>query len=233
MILGKNNKGLAMQKTIEEVKKHVGELVNNKGLSFNSLSINFGKNPSYLQKFVKQDSPRRLDEDFRKKLARVLEVDEQELTDLRLDNLSVTPLAKLPDAVNIDMLDVSACCGTGNEVTTEPVIGTWQMPLVDFNAMSLTSPDNIKIIKAVGDSMTPTVQDGDYVFVDISNQYITSDGVYVLRLPTGLSIKRIQNGLSGDVTVRSDNPAYSPISAKLDDVRILGRVVRIMNMRKI
>lgn len=222
-----------MQKTIEEVKKHVGELVVNKGLSFNSLSINFGKNPSYLQKFVKQDSPRRLDEDFRKKLARVLEVDEQELTDLRLDTIHTSPLAKLPDAVNIDMLDVSACCGGGQDVVSEPVIGTWQMPLVDFNAMSLTSPDNIKIIKAVGDSMTPTVQDGDYVFVDISNQFVTSDGVYVLSLSTGLSIKRIQNGLSGDVTVRSDNPAYSPISAKLDDVRILGRVVRIMNMRKI
>lgn len=222
-----------MQKTIEEVKKHVGELVVNKGLSFNSLSINFGKNPSYLQKFVKQDSPRRLDEDFRKKLARVLEVDEQELTDLRLDTIHTSPLAKLPDAVNIDMLDVSACCGGGQDVVSEPVIGTWQMPLVDFNAMSLTSPDNIKIIKAVGDSMTPTVQDGDYVFVDISNQFVTSDGVYVLSLSTGLSIKRVQNALNGDVIVRSDNPAYEPLTANLSDIKVLGRVVRIFNQRKI
>lgn len=222
-----------MQKTIEEVKKHVGELVINKGLSFNSLSINLGKNPSYLQKFVKQDSPRRLDEDFRKKLARVLEVDEQELTDLRIDTIPTAPLVKLPDSVNIDMLDVSACCGTGTDVTTEPVIGTWQMPLIDFNAMSLTKPENIKIIKAVGDSMTPTVQDGDYVFVDVSNQYITSDGVYVLRLPTGLSIKRIQNGLNGDLIIRSDNPAYEPLTAKVGDIKVLGRAVRILNQRKI
>ena len=66
-----------MTKTIEDVKKHVGRLVLDKGLSFNSLSINLGKNPSYLQKFVKEASPKRLDEDFRRKLAKILDVPEQ------------------------------------------------------------------------------------------------------------------------------------------------------------
>jgi phage repressor protein C with HTH and peptisase S24 domain len=174
--------------------------------------------------------PAKLKAEERQALARFLDIDEQELSDTQLYKPA---LKKLPNVINIDMLDVFACCGNGTDITSEPVIGTWQMPIVDFNAMSLTKPENIKIIKAVGDSMTPTVQDGDYVFVDISNQYITSDGVYVLRLPTGLLIKRIQNGLNGDVIVRSDNPAYEPLTAKLSDVRVLGRVVRILNQRKI
>lgn len=146
---------------------------------------------------------------------------------------SGTIVVELSDSVNIDMLDVSACCGDGTENDLEPVVGAWRMPLADYNAISLASPENIKLIKAVGDSMTPTVSDGDYVFVDISNQSINSDGVYVLRLPTGLSIKRIQNSLTGDVIVRSDNPAYEPLTAKLGEVKILGRVVRVLNQRKI
>ena len=223
-----------MTKTIEDVKKHVGRLVLDKGLSFNSLSINLGKNPSYLQKFVKEASPKRLDEDFRRKLAKILDVPEQELTDLNVNNSFVSPMLKTRhDIINLDMLDVTACCGTGAENAVEPVIGTWQMPVADYNAMSLTSPENIKIIKATGDSMSPLIQDGDYVFVDISSQNIGSDGVYVLRLPTGLSIKRIQNGLNGDVIVRSDNPLYEPLTAKLGEIKILGRVVRIFNQRKI
>ena len=62
---------------IDEVKQRVGELVAERGLSYNSISIKLGKNPSYLQKFVKEKSPKRLDEGFRHKLAILLNVDEQ------------------------------------------------------------------------------------------------------------------------------------------------------------
>ena len=166
------------------------------------------------------------------RLAQILHIDKKSLLPDGFSD-SADVVVDLQANVNIDMLDVSACCGNGVENYLEPVIGTWQMPTADYNAMSLSSPENIKLIKAVGDSMTPTVNDGDYVFVDISNQAINSDGVYVLRLPTGLSIKRIQNGLTGDVIVRSDNPAYEPLTAKLGEIKILGRVVRILNQRKI
>lgn len=215
---------------MDDLRKKIENLLKDRGISLASASIQIGKNSAYMHQFINKGSPVNLPEEQRVRLANILDVDEQELTNKPLFR---GVLKTNPNVVNIDMLDVSACCGSGNEITSEPVIGTWQMPLVDYKSMSLSSPENVKLIKATGDSMTPTVQDGDYVFVDISNQYITSDGVYVLRLQTGLSIKRIQNGLSGDVTVRSDNPAYSPISAKLEDIKILGRVVRIMNLKKI
>lgn len=70
--------------TIEEIKRKVGTLIAEKGLSLNSLSLSLGKNSSYLQKFVKQKSPRRLDEQVRKNLAQILNVPEQELTDIVL-----------------------------------------------------------------------------------------------------------------------------------------------------
>lgn len=74
---------------IQEVKNRVKQLVIEKGLSFNNLSVSLGKNATYLQKFVKEKSPRRLDEEFRKKLAAILQVDEQLLTDVDLSSRDV------------------------------------------------------------------------------------------------------------------------------------------------
>lgn len=216
---------------MDNLRKKIENLLKDKGISLSSASTKIGKNVAYLHQFINKGSPVELPEEQRIKLANLLEVDEQELTDKPLFRSLFKN--KKSNIANIDMLDVSACCGDGNENDLETVVGAWQLPLVDYNAMSLSAPENIKLIKAVGDSMTPTVSDGDYVFVDISNQSINSDGVYVLRLPTGLSIKRIQNSLTGDVIVRSDNPAYEPLTAKLGEVKILGRVVRVLNQRKI
>ncbi len=239
--------------TIQEIKEKVGKLVADKNLSYNYISITLGKNPTYLQKFVKEKSPKRLDEGFRKGLARILEVDEQELTDLPLSSFpipahiggvnivadkiagAVSSFFKkpLPDTVGIEMLDVSACCGSGIENPEEKVVGIWQMPYTDFKAISQTSPQNVKIVKAVGDSMATTINDGDFVFVDTTSQAMGSDGIYVLKSDTGLSIKRLQNSFNGQIIIKSDNPVYDSLAFKLSDIRILGRVVNIVNLRKI
>ena len=214
----------------EEIRKKLDNFIKDKNCSYREVSHAIGKADQYIQQYIKYGLPSKLKAEERQAIAHFLDIDEQELSDTPI----YKPMLKLlPESVNIDMLDVSACCGNGAENRLEPVVGTWQMPIVDYNAMSLSAPENVKLIKATGDSMTPLIQDGDYVFVDISNPNISSDGVYVLRLPTGLSIKRIQNGLTGDVIVRSDNPAYEPLTAKLGDIKILGRVVRILNQRKV
>lgn len=192
--------------------------------------LEMGLRPQHLDWL--EGKPRR-DISFLYKMADKLKCDRQKFLLFWDNKISEKEVWAQRETVNIEMLDVSACCGNGTEVDKEPVIGFWQMPTSDYNSMSLTTPENIKIIRAIGDSMQPTISDGDFIFVDISNKYIISDGVYVLRLPTGLSIKRIQSGLTGDVTVRSDNPAYEPITAKLGDVQVLGRVVKILNVKKI
>jgi len=49
------------------------------GESLASLSASLGKNPAYLQQFVRRGSPRKLPEDIRFGLARLLSIDESEL----------------------------------------------------------------------------------------------------------------------------------------------------------
>lgn len=232
--------------SIEEVKKRVGELVYERGLSFNNIALRLGKNPSYLQKFVKEKSPKRLDETFRRGLAQILGVDEQELTDLPISHAlppSVSGTQALAnkitslfasDKIKIDILDVTACCGSGNDIAQEQVTGAWQMSTADFRAISLTSdPKNIKMIKTCGDSMAPTINEGDWCLVDISLNSLLSDGLYLIRLSSGLAVKRIQGGLGENITVKSDNPQYDPINAALSDINIIGRVIYILNAKKV
>lgn len=139
----------------------------------------------------------------------------------------------LPDTVEISMLDVFACCGAGTDNPEENVVGVWQMPLTDFKSITAAGPEHIKIVRAVGDSMQPTINDGDFVFVDTSSQSMTSDGIYVISSAAGLAVKRLQNNFTGEIIVRSDNKAYDPLTFNLSDLHLLGRVVYILNAKKV
>ncbi len=219
-----------MEKVVNNSRSWLKQRLYDLDIRQTNFMLEMGLRPQHLSWL--EGKPRR-EISFLYKMADKLKCDRQKFLLFWDNKISEKEVWQKRETVNIEMLDVSACCGNGYEIENEPVIGFWQMPIADYNAMSLTIPENIKIIKAIGDSMQPAISDGDFVFVDISNKYITSDGVYVLRLPTGLSIKRIQSGLTGDVTIRSDNSAYEPITAKLGDVQVLGRVVKILNVKKI
>lgn len=228
---------------IKQVKARVGELIREKGLSLNSLSLQFGKSGTYLHKFINFDSPKRLDEEVRMKLAAILEVDEQELTDLPITptpahmagvSLIADKIASLfnkEDIVTIDMVDATACCGDGVENLPEKICGHWRLPLAEFKSLASGNPNDIKMLRVQGDSMQPTINEGDFVWVDISNNFVGSDGIYLIRMATGLAVKRLQAGLS-NVVIKSDNPTYSDITAEVGELKIVGRVVHILNSRR-
>src|SRR6266852_7639325 len=53
-------------------------------------------------------------------------------------------------------------------------------------------PKNLVLAEAVGDSMSPTLDEGDLALVDVRDNRFRSDGLYVLRDGGDLSIKRVQ-----------------------------------------
>ena len=75
-----------MTDDIEVVRERIGRLILDKGLNFAQVSLAIGKNVAYIQQFVRNGSPRRLGEVERHKLAKILNVDEQDLTDLPISN---------------------------------------------------------------------------------------------------------------------------------------------------
>ncbi len=68
----------------EEIRRKIARMILERGFNYAKASLAIGKNVAYLQQFIKNGSPRRLGEVERQKLARLLKVDEQELTDLPL-----------------------------------------------------------------------------------------------------------------------------------------------------
>ena len=132
-----------------------------------------------------------------------------------------------PDIVKIDVLDVSACCGNGISNISENVIGHQFVSKNLLKDITFTAPENIKIIRAVGDSMIPTINPQDMIWIDISVKEPSSDGLYLLTVGQDLMIKRIQiNPFNNQVQIKSDNPAYSPIV--LNDYREISCIGKVI-----
>lgn len=88
-------------------------------------------------------------------------------------------------------------------------------------------PRNAAIIQAWGDSMEPTIRDGDVLLVNTAINTIRTEGIYVLRFDGTLLVKRISVGFD-HITLISDNPAIKDETItkdKLSDLHIIGRVV--------
>ena len=85
----------------EEVRKRIARLIREKGYNYARASLAIGKNIAYLQQFIKNGSPRRLGEVERKRLAVLLQVDEQELTDLPLQNNDQTQVLMRADILSL------------------------------------------------------------------------------------------------------------------------------------
>lgn len=224
--------------TIADIKQRVAQLIAERNLNPNSLSIQIGYERTYLSQFINKPNPQRLGEKARRNLAALLHVPEQELTDEsivahRAENITPDFTQMIEDVVEIDMLDVTACCGSGKDVLDESVIGKWLLPLSDFRHLTFSCAENIKMIKVVGSSMEPTLKDGDWVFVDITQNNIDMDGIFLLRMSTGLAVKRIQAGMGDNIIIISDNPKYQSLNSTIEEADIIGKVIHAFKSEKV
>lgn len=138
---------------------------------------------------------------------------------------------KESENVTIDIISAKPCCGSGNDCTEE-IIGKWVMPIQDFKRLTQTSPDRVKQMQVSGDSMQPTINDGDFILADTSHNVFDVDGIYLIRMISGLAVKRLQAGLNA-ISIISDNPNYKPIEASIGEVKIIGKVIKILNVRSV
>jgi len=74
-----------------------------------------------------------------------------------------------------------------------------------------------------GDSMAPTLNDGDRVYVDPAELDLREGRVYVFEIPgNGHTIKRVRRLDDGELWLVSDNPKYRPW--RPSEMRVIGRV---------
>lgn len=85
--------------------------------------------------------------------------------------------------------------------------------------------EDLRVITVSGDSMSPTLTEGDVVLIDLTKRNPTPAGVFVLFDGVGLVTKRLEVIASGKASVMSDNKQYSSYEAEFVDLNIIGKVV--------
>jgi phage repressor protein C with HTH and peptisase S24 domain len=193
-------------------------LIEERGEDYAGLSRLIGRNPAYIQQYIARGSPRRLAEADRRLLARYFGVDETVLGG--------------PEAGRgvqaVPRLDIGAAAGAGAFDGDERAQAHFAFDPEWLRRLARGAPDLLSIIRVAGDSMAPTLADGDDILVDRGDgPERVRDGVYVLRMDDALVVKRLAlNPAARTLTIRSDNPAY-PSWPDCDPaaVEIVGRVV--------
>jgi phage repressor protein C with HTH and peptisase S24 domain len=193
-----------------------------RGEDFAGLSRMLGRNPAYVQQFVRRGVPKRLKEEERRKLARYFSISESLLGGPPEDPRGPNGLL----SVNRHPVTVSA--GPGAVVSEE--LGKPYFAFEDrwLRALTSTPPANLSIVRVEGDSMSPTLNAGDEILVDLGDcANRLRDGIYVLRVDDALVVKRLAlHPIVRRVTVQSDNPAYPDWpDCGIDEVHCIGRVI--------
>lgn len=128
------------------------------------------------------------------------------------------------DSIAIPLIDVEASCGNGR--LNEQMVTLIRFIKVSYEMIRRYCPSarigSLQIVTAVGDSMEPTLHEGDSIIVDRSQTYARTDGMYALRFGDGVFIKRVQITPTGARLI-SDNSFYPPIDANFDELTIIGR----------
>ncbi|MDQ2081586.1 S24 family peptidase [Xanthobacteraceae bacterium Astr-EGSB] len=145
----------------------------------------------------------------------------------------ISGVSESSDSVNdfsfIRRYDVRASAGPGAIVPFDDLNGTSRF--VAFRTEWLhrigVNPGGAEVLIAVGDSMEPTIRDGDLLLIDRSFDRITAEGIYVLVLAERVLVKRIVLRRDGSAILRSDSdhvPDETVPAHEVEELRVEGRV---------
>ncbi len=212
---------MVFQPAETDPRRELDRLIADRGDDYAGLSRLIGKNAAYIQQFIKRGTPRRLAEEDRATLARYFGVDEA---------VFGAPLSSRREPagyVAVPQLAVGASAGPGTLAHDERTIGRIAFDQNWLRREGLR-PAELSIIAVDGDSMLPTLANGDDIMVDRHDGVQRlRDGIYVIRIDDALMVKRLARVPGGNsVSVISDNPAFPSWDAIAPaDLDIIGRVV--------
>ena len=137
--------------------------------------------------------------------------------------------------VEVPRYDISASMGPG----TEPPEMNMVVEHMRLDAgwvrqnLAYTSLENLKLICGRGDSMSPTIRNGDALLVDSGVTSVEADAIYFFMMRGQHHVKRIQRNLDG-LTIISDNSQYREIDVpgnREADIQVLAQIIYWWNGR--
>lgn len=99
----------------------------------------------------------------------------------------------------------------------------WALHHLKFSALG-----NLRAMVIHGDSMLPTLSEGDVIIIDIGVTRLDADAVYALLYANHFFIRRVRQRVNGDVEIISDNPIYPPEIIRHEDadkLKVVGKAI--------
>lgn len=199
-------------------RERLAELAREARTSLSALSRMIGRNSSYLQQYIVKGSPRKLEEDDRRRLAEFFGVAEAELGAPEEKSLK-----DRGDWVDVPRISLEASAGPGATAAEEIPFDAFRFSRRWLRENGL-EPGQLSAIRVMGDSMDPLLRDGDEILVDRTPRAFR-EGVHVVRLGEALHVKLLQAVPPGRLRLISKNAAYEPVEVPMSDVDVVGRVV--------
>lgn len=137
-------------------------------------------------------------------------------------------IADLLDLVTIDEIDLAF--GLGETYTDHVSVETTRrrFPRAWLSTLTDAAPAHLVFARGRGDSMMPTLLDGDIVLIDkTQSTFREQDVLWAVLMGDAAMIKRLRMRPSGRIALLSDNPMVPPDEVAQSEIRIVGRVVFI------
>lgn len=133
----------------------------------------------------------------------------------------------LPGFTLVPRLDVQASAGNGAVALSEEPIDFLAFQENWLRARHI-NPKYARVLTAKGDSMEPTIRDGDILLVDTSIDRVRDNSIYIVVYNGLVLVKRMHGKFDGAMTLISDNAMYPPETIAPYDVPSLHVAGRVM-----
>ena len=144
------------------------------------------------------------------------------------ENPVVTAPAAPPGYVLLPLVEARAAAGNHGGLSSDHIVDFIAFSEVYLRQTLRRNPKNLALLTASGDSMDPTIRDGDLLLVDTSARRIETSRIYVLAIGGGLLVKRMDLRRDGSVVIKSDNPIYDAEvvpAGETGTLTVLGQVI--------
>lgn len=135
------------------------------------------------------------------------------------------------DFTVVEHINISPSCGHGTSVYHDVEVTPIKLgnDLIK-NIFKISTPKSLKTFQASGDSMSPSIEDGDILLVDTERKDFHNGGIFLITINEDWFIKRLRQKINGDLEIISDNKEKYPTETiKMNDevaLDVKGRIIK-------
>ena len=209
-MLYRHGETMKLEELINLISQKTGNYVNQSMLA-ESLGI------------TRQTVSNRIKNESQVTVAELKKIEEYFSIEVLTDNESV-----FKNLINIDYYqDVFASCGSGSIVFSEDKI---KLPIATMLINGFSKQKKYSMINATGNSMAPTIDNGDKLIVEHWNgTQIQDNKIYVFCFNNEFFVKRLSKNLD-EIIIKSDNPDYRVRTingSTAEELILVGKIVGI------